>query len=206
MGVTKSVEEDTANRRSLNTLHVVKMPPTMYKSKITGKKMMWYLEPRKCTGCKQCVMACSLAKTRKYNPVDSRIYVKRVESKGWSVPMVCEHCVQAPCANTCPVYAISRDPNTGIVDVDLKKCIGCRLCRYACPWGKETIDIREIEGYKGLRAIKCDLCGGDPACAKVCIPGVISWIEATDENSKQKWDSSKTRAQDIMNMDILGCH
>lgn len=202
----KSITEDVEKRKELKVLYLEEMPSLQFESQTTGKKMLWYLDSKKCTGCKQCVMACSLAKTGKYNPTDSRVYVKRIESKGWSVPMLCEHCVEAPCAKICPVYAISRDEETGIVAIDLEKCIGCRLCRYECPWGKETISIREIEGYKGLKAIKCDLCGGDPACAKVCIPGVIRWVEWDENSSNLKKEYSKIRAQDIVAMDVEGCY
>lgn len=200
----KNLGEDLKRRKELNVLHVVEAPSPAYKSTVTGKRMLWYIDPDKCTGCKQCVAACSLAKTGRYVPEESRIYVKRVEPRGWSIPLVCEHCVDAPCADICPVYAISRDVETGIVSVDLGKCIGCRLCRYVCPWGKETIQIREVEGFHGLKAVKCDLCGGDPACAKVCTAGALQWVEFTG-NSELKQTTSKVRARDIAAMNVEGC-
>jgi carbon-monoxide dehydrogenase iron sulfur subunit len=200
-----NLDEDAEKRVELNILHPLGPPSARYKSRVTGKAMMWHIDSSKCTGCKQCVMACSLAKTSVYSP-ESRIFVKRLERLGWSIPMVCEHCVEAPCAAVCPVYAISRDTDTGIVDIDLQKCIGCRLCRYACPWGKETINLTRIRGYSGFKALKCDLCGGDPACAKVCIPGAIRWVEVNEHNDVElKWTQSKTRASDIVGMDIEGC-
>ena len=200
----KNLGDDVKRRKQLNVLHVLETSPSAYKSKVTGKRMLWFIDSAKCTGCKQCVIACSLAKTGGYDHEESRIYVKRTEPLGWSIPLVCEQCVSAPCADICPVYAISRDVETGIVSVDLGKCIGCRLCRYVCPWGKETIQVREVEGFHGLKAVKCDLCGGDPACAKVCIAGALQWVEFTG-NSEPKRTTSKVRAREIAAMSAEGC-
>lgn len=202
----KTIDEDTKKREELNVLHVTGKPPLVYRSKTTGEKMLWYIDPRECTGCKQCIMACSLTKSRKYDPKESRICLKRMEPKGWSIPIVCEHCIEAPCAAVCPVYAISRDKETGVVKIDLGKCTGCRLCRYFCPWGKETIEIKEVAGHHGLKAVKCDLCEGDPACAKVCVPGALRWVELDHADSGLKRRLSKIRAQDVAAMDVEACY
>jgi len=179
---------------------------TTYRSKSTGNEMLWYIDSKKCTGCGQCVLACAFAKSMKYNPIQSRIYVKRMEPKGWSIPVVCEHCTEPPCAMVCPVYAISRSEETGIVSVDLEKCTGCTLCRYACPWGKETIRIMKVEGYRGSKAIKCDLCGGEPTCAKVCVVGALQWVEPNQDGPALKWKLSSIRARDIAEMEVEVCH
>jgi carbon-monoxide dehydrogenase iron sulfur subunit len=201
----KTIDEDTKKREQLDVLHIMGAPRLAYKSKVTGKMMLWYVDSEKCTGCKQCVMACSIANTMKNDPAESRIYVKKTEPLGWSIPIVCEHCVEAPCALICPVYAISRDEVSGIVSIDFEKCTGCRLCRYACPWGKETIQVREVEGLRGLKAVKCDLCGGDPACAKVCVSGALRWVELNDDGPPLKRLMSKIRAQQIAAMNAEGC-
>jgi len=201
-----NMDEGTKKLQALSVLHVTEKPTTIYRSKGIGKEMLWYVDSRKCTGCKQCVLACALAKSKKYSPIESRIDVKRMESKGWSIPIVCEHCIEPPCALACPVYAISRDQQTGIVSIDLEKCTGCTLCRYACPWGKETISIRKADNYHGSKAIKCDLCGGEPACAKVCVVGALKWVELNRDDPELKWRLSKNRAQDIVAMDVEGCH
>ena len=200
------MNEDTQKRQALNVLHVTDKPATAYRSKSTGKRMLWYADSKKCTGCEQCVLACSFAKSMKYSPAQSRIHVKREESKGWSIPIVCEHCIDPPCALACPVYAISRNEETGVVSIDLEKCTGCTLCRYACPWGKETISIRKIEGYRGSKAIKCDLCGGEPACAEVCVVGALKWVELNQADPELKWKLSVIRAQDIAAMRVEACH
>ena len=51
-----------------------------------------------------------------------------------NVSMACMHCGDAPCANACPVAAITKRNADGIVVVDQNKCIGCGFCTWACPF------------------------------------------------------------------------
>ena len=71
-----------------------------------------------------------------------------------------------------------HDPDAGIVLIDRDRCIGCRECMEACPFGAMQFDDdRET-------AIKCDLCidrlnrGQAPACSQVCATGTIFWGDA----------------------------
>jgi Fe-S-cluster-containing dehydrogenase component len=70
---------------------------------------------------------------------------------------------------SCPKNAIHRDPVSGVVLLDDALCVGCRMCVSACPTGAMGFDPN-----LGL-AYKCDLCGGDPQCARVCQPGAIEY-------------------------------
>jgi len=80
----------------------------------------------------------------------------------------CRHCGKARCIEACPVDAISRTEE-GWVVVDRSECIGCRACSAACPF-----DIPQFD-YEG-KMFKCDGCGGDPACVKICPNGALSII------------------------------
>jgi len=70
----------------------------------------------------------------------------------------------------CPMNAISQDPKTGAYLVNANLCSGCRLCTIACPVG-----AIEIDREKKI-AVKCDLCGGDPLCAKHCLHEAITFV------------------------------
>ena len=56
--------------------------------------------------------------------------------------------------------------------LDLKTCIGCHDCVVACPFGAMRIDPHDDQVFK------CDLCGGDPECAKWCPTGAIQCVDA----------------------------
>ena len=68
-----------------------------------------------------------------------------------------------------------------MVLIDELKCIGCGICSLACPFGAISYDD------KSKIAFKCDLCSGDPMCAKVCGPKTIKYNEAdSQEKSKRE--------------------
>jgi Fe-S-cluster-containing hydrogenase component 2 len=102
----------------------------------------------------------------------SRVKVYKLESEALGIPMLCEHCDEPPCILACPVNAISKDPETDVVSINVETCTGCKQCIDACPYSAIRIDPDSD------RAFICDLCGGDPECAKACLPEAITWIEA----------------------------
>ena len=126
----------------------------------------------KCNGCGACQTACSLYNERECNPNKSRIGIVKTEEQGmiYSIPVFCRQCENPVCMAVCPAAAIYRDIKTGAVVIDEEKCIGCRSCVYACPFGAITMD------FDGGVAIKCTLCGGDPRCVRFCGSGAIKYI------------------------------
>ena len=129
-------------------------------------------EASKCTGCKTCEMACSLIQTGVCNPASSRRRTIHFDEDILDVPMQCQQCGNAACMNICPVNAIYMDEATGAKILDGNKCIGCRMCMIACPFGAMIVD--PTIG----RMAKCNLCEGDPACAKFCPTGAIQYVPA----------------------------
>lgn len=151
------------------------------------EKPILFLDLDACTGCKACVVACSLRKERKLDMKRGLLWVPKKESICLAVPVICEQCKNAPCQNVCPTRAISRDPKTNALLVDSKKCIGCKECAWACPFGAITV-------RQGM-AIKCDLCDGDPECAKVCIPKAIQYVILEEKDFDKKWHSLEKRVK-----------
>lgn len=131
-----------------------------------------------CAGCQACAMACSFVKEGAFSLTKSRIEIKTNESKCFSVPTICEHCIEPPCISACPVNAITRDEISGIVKIDEEVCTGCGECEDACPF--DSIKIRD-----GI-AFKCDLCGGDPECVKVCYPCALQYVEKQPATIRNK--------------------
>lgn len=130
------------------------------------------INPRKCTGCLQCELACSYVKEGAFNPARSRIKVFAFHHEGRFVPYTCTQCAEAWCQQACPVEAIATNPATGAKEVAASVCVGCKVCTIACPFG--TVNYNPASG----KVIKCDLCGGNPACASACPTQAITYVEA----------------------------
>lgn len=133
---------------------------------------MLVVDPDRCIGCGLCEMACSFHHFQEFSRTRSRIKAYRWEKTADAVPLVCYQCEDAPCIQVCGVAgAIGRHKDTGAVVIDQGLCIGCRLCMFNCPYG--AIDYDAASGA----LIKCDLCGGDPACVKYCSVQAITYVE-----------------------------
>jgi electron transport protein HydN len=89
-----------------------------------------------------------------------------------SAPVHCRHCESPACKASCTSGAITIEDNK--VMVNAKKCIGCKNCVIACPFGAvEIVETGEIlpDGTPRRIANKCDLCSGIadiPSCVRVC--------------------------------------
>lgn len=100
----------------------------------------------RCTGCGACMVACAVENNVANAPAgDARgltwMKVYRTgngrpfpEHRTVCVPIPCQHCDHAPCIHVCPVTAVDRDPETGIVGQVPERCMGCRYCMAACPY------------------------------------------------------------------------
>jgi Fe-S-cluster-containing dehydrogenase component len=128
------------------------------------------IDLNKCTGCGACEQACN----QRNNLPEGKSFIHR-HRKGdelgcWCLPVQCQHCEDAPCAQVCPANATYRHPS-GVVLVNENLCVGCKYCAVACPYEARVYD----ENTGVVR--KCWLCldwvlgGGQPACVQACVPG-----------------------------------
>lgn len=151
----------------------------------------------RCIGCGNCVRACKEENDVLNEPGNFRTWVERYQvdpadmehpivdspnggydgfpalespadgKKVFFVPKLCNHCVDSPCVQVCPVGATFESPD-GVVLVDKERCLGCRYCVQACPYGCRYIDPRTHT------ADKCTLCyhritkGLTTACCEAC--------------------------------------
>lgn len=133
---------------------------------------MVHINEERCIGCKACVAACSEHVEHKGISV---IFVEDIENT--RVATTCMHCIDAPCARSCPAEAITILPNGIVLSPNEALCISCKNCVLACPFGVMQLNI------SAELAVKCDVCkyrvdaGKLPLCVSVCPTRAISLAE-----------------------------
>ncbi len=126
----------------------------------------------------------------------------RSEARNRKVMVTCNHCDNPPCARVCPVKATWKRED-GIVMMDHHRCIGCRYCMAACPYGSRSFNWSDPRRFLSESSInreyptrtrgvveKCDLCaervdrGQRPLCVEACSEGALLFGNIADENSE----------------------
>jgi formate dehydrogenase beta subunit len=100
----------------------------------------YFYDQSRCTGCRTCTMACESWHDLAEGPEK---YLRVYEYEKGAFPSVrvhlqwmpCYHCEEPACKEACPFEAITKEEKYGAVLIDQKKCVGCRLCYMACPYG-----------------------------------------------------------------------
>lgn len=147
-----------------------------------------YVKEQVCIGCHLCEVYCQLQHAQSRDLIKA---FKRelphplpglwVEEKGVvSFSVCCQQCDEAPCVQACLTGALSRDPDSGVVNVDEERCIGCWTCLLVCPLGV----IRQDTEQK--KVLKCDLCQGEeiPVCVANCPNEALAHVEVQDGTPK----------------------
>jgi Fe-S-cluster-containing dehydrogenase component len=108
------------------------------------RKWAMVIDQRKCVGCSACTIACvaenKLPPGVVYRPVVQEETGVFPNVKLRFTPRPCMQCEEPPCVPVCPVEATWKRPD-GITTIDYDKCIGCRYCLAACPYGARTSDF-----------------------------------------------------------------
>jgi anaerobic dimethyl sulfoxide reductase subunit B (iron-sulfur subunit) len=161
-----------------------------------AKQLAFYFDASACIGCKTCQVAC-----QDKNNLSAGMKWRRVFDYGgggwlpkgavmvpsnvynYYVSTACMHCEQPICADVCPSAAITKRDD-GVVLIDQDKCIGCRYCEWACPYGAPVFD--EAKGVM----TKCTFCedllaqGQEPACVASCPLRALEFGELDELRAK----------------------
>jgi phenylglyoxylate dehydrogenase beta subunit len=121
-----------------------------------------------CDGCGECMRACALTKTGTEDRARARIQVMPA-GNGHELAL-CRQCADPRCVAVCPAGALAKDPDGGVVAWDGSKCVDCLLCTLGCAYAGIALDAAEG------RVVKCDMCGGDPACVAACDRGALRHV------------------------------
>ena len=128
-----------------------------------------------CVGCENCVAACRKENALPDSYADRRWILEEEDGKGKTrrLSHSCMHCENPSCMAVCPAGAITKD-NAGSVIVNKDRCIGCKYCYQACPFG--------VPSYNDDGMDKCDTCRGSgvaagdtPHCVRTCKFGALKY-------------------------------
>ncbi len=116
------------------------------------------------------------------------------------LPVLCNHCEDPPCCRACPTQATFKRESDGVVMMDFHRCIGCRFCMAACPYGARSFNFRDprpfiketnLEFPTRMKGVveKCSFCaerlaeGKLPACVEAS-NGILIFGDLDDDKSE----------------------
>ena len=180
------------------------------------------VDTQKCSSCQSCMLACSLTHHGEENISLSRIQILQDGFERFPNDISqeqCRQCVIPPCVLSCPTEAMHADAENGNVrTVDEVKCIGCKLCMFACPfiprrpiWNHENKDVNGI----GV-VIKWDMSDDNPdwgeeggtdgkkACVEVCPMKAIKFVKEVPDQEDTKGYVVNLRTENWANLVAAG--
>ncbi|WMJ78263.1 MULTISPECIES: 4Fe-4S dicluster domain-containing protein [unclassified Sedimentibacter] len=151
------------------------------------KKYGMIIDLKRCVGCHACTISCKME-----NEIPEGCFNTWVEE--WDtgkypnvsrvkLPKMCNHCVDAPCIEACPVDATFAVEG-GIVVVDEEKCIGCGACVSACPYDARYMNSATNKAGKCTFCIQRAEAGMMPACVSTCISHARFFGDLNDPDSE----------------------
>ncbi|NJN44851.1 MAG: 4Fe-4S dicluster domain-containing protein [Anaerolineae bacterium] len=192
--------QPTLNRRSFIKLALIggaavvgaqALPKSPHSEAEGDSRYRWgmVIDLDKCIGCGYCTLACKANNDIPHDITWNRlIETGEIKTKTQYMPVPCQHCEHAPCVDACPVKATYHRAD-GIVMMDYDRCIGCRYCEVACPYGARAFNWKTFDGENSLvphwgtpeidrrpRGVveKCSFCSQrvDRGLAQGLVPGV----------------------------------
>lgn len=131
-----------------------------------------------CIDCEKCKSACAETNGVPSYGFRTNILERQVpdasDQQREFIPVLCNHCNLAQCARVCPTKATYKDPNNGIVMMNIEKCIGCLSCQLGCPYNARYFNEEK------WAVDKCTFCwesrlskgGKTTGCSEACPAGV----------------------------------
>ena len=171
-------------------------------------------DPGLCISCQTCMAGCM----NKHDvPGDlSKARLNVVQTLTVSAPIACHHCADAACVNACPEGALYYDGDR--VAIRQQRCIGCRNCVQACPFGAvEVVPVDNVQmlggipvsGAKKSFLVKCDLCydrENGPACVEACPTKALRLVDRDEmmADRKDKFQQEAKRLEVHSSLPVYG--
>ena len=166
------------------------------------------IDKRRCIGCHSCTVACRTWNKLPMDIVYNPVLTEGVQGKWPNVhrewtPMLCQHCEKPACVPACPTGASIKDED-GTVWVDYKKCMACKACVNACPYGMR--DVSKVEELFHRFVRKCTFCRNArqinpdemPYCVKTCHQKARIFGDLDDPNSEVSKIISSVRTERLL--------
>jgi len=190
-------------------------------NRLVGKRWAMVIDLRKCKeqhNCTKCIDACNVAhnipqfdnKKDEIKWIWKEHFAEAFPSQNHQptveglleipVTVMCNHCDNPPCVRVCPTQATFKRED-GIVMMDMHRCIGCRYCMAACPYGSRSFNWRDPRPFieeiskefpTRTRGVveKCNFCaerlaqGLQPACVEACEEKALIFGDLEDPDSE----------------------
>ncbi|OUO91325.1 hypothetical protein B5F40_04265 [Gordonibacter sp. An230] len=154
---------------------------------MADRKYEMLVDLSRCIGCNACVIACKMENEVPLTKFNTWIESWDVEDgagfiRRANLPKLCNHCENPACVHVCPTAA-SHVADDGTVQIDVDKCIGCKYCMAACPYGVRWFNDESGDVHK------CTFCehrvsnGLLPACVGNCVTGARMFGDPNDPDS-----------------------
>jgi len=160
----------------------------------------------KCTGCNACQIACIIENQLDFSEQWRQVVTFNNQHHPglpvFHISLACNHCADPPCMKYCPALAYSKDPVSGIVRLDEKKCLGCHYCSWVCPY-----DAPRYRQDSGIMT-KCTLCDNrlsenlDPACVTLCPTDALN-LKKFEKSPDQKTVTGFTKSKIDPSIEII---
>lgn len=151
------------------------------------KQLGFSFDQNICVGCEACRVACQVShdldESVNWRKVDKFTITDHGRKRDVFLSHACMHCENPACMKVCPMKCFTKTVD-GAVILNNEKCIGCKSCIKACPYG--AISTNPSTG----KSEKCDLCadmlkmGELPACVQSCPVQALKVIEIGKDDSK----------------------
>jgi len=160
----------------------------LYHKETAGTIPFEYPEEDKIYDAPDGLSAKTLCMIKAYKNGDKAAHAEKGAPAFSFIKQHCLHCIEPACVSVCPVAALQKNKETGIVTYNKNRCFGCRYCQVACPFG---IPMYEWE-KASPSVVKCQLCnhlyaqGKYSACCEFCPTGASIFGKVEDLRAEAK--------------------